>query len=72
MKNKILLVSGEPNSINSEIIYKSLKKMSNKFQKRIYLISNYELIKKQLELLKYKKKNLLKLKIYTKFLIKMN
>ena len=26
MKNKILLVGGEPNSINSEIIYKSLKK----------------------------------------------
>ena len=56
MKNKILLVSGEPNSINSEIIYKSLKKMSNKLQKRIYLISNYELIKKQFKLLKYKKK----------------
>ncbi len=56
MKNKILLVSGEPNSINSEIIYKSLKNVSNKFQRRIYLISNYELIKKQFELLKYKKK----------------
>ena len=56
MKNKILLVSGEPNSINSEIIYKSLKKMSNKIQKRIYLISNYELMNKQFKLLKYKKK----------------
>ena len=56
MKNKILLVGGEPNSINSEIIFKSLKKMSNKLQKRIYLISNYELIKKQFKLLKYKKK----------------
>jgi 4-hydroxy-L-threonine phosphate dehydrogenase PdxA len=56
MKNKILLVSGEPNSINSEIIYKCLKKMSNKIQKSIYLISNYELINKQFKLLKYKKK----------------
>ena len=56
MKNIILLVGGEPNSINSEIIFKSLKKMSNKLQKRIYLISNYELIKKQFKLLKYKKK----------------
>ena len=56
MKNKILLVSGEPNSINSEIIYKCLKKMSKKIQKSIYLISNYELINKQFKLLKYKKK----------------
>ena len=56
MKNKILLVGGEPNSINSEIIFKSLEKMSKKLQKRIYLISNYELIKKQFKLLKYKKK----------------
>ena len=56
MKNKILLVSGEPNSINSEIIYKSLKKLSNKFKERIFLISNYELIKKQFTLLKYKEK----------------
>ena len=54
MKNKILLVSGEPNSINSEIIYKSLKKISNKLQKRIYLISSYELMNKQFKLLKYK------------------
>lgn len=56
MKNKILLVSGEPNSINSEIIYKSFKKENNKFKKRIYIISNYELIKKQFALLKYKEK----------------
>ena len=71
MKNKILLVSGEPNSINSEIIYKSLKKVSNKFQRRIYLISNYELIKKQFELLKYKKK-LVKVKNLYEISNKMN
>jgi len=56
MKNKILLVGGEPNSINSEIIYKCLKKISNEFKKKIYLISNYELIKKQFALLKCKEK----------------
>ena len=56
MKNKILLVGGEPNSINSEIIYKSLKKKSSKFKERIYLISNYELIKKQFALLKFREK----------------
>ena len=62
MKNKILLVGGEPNSINSEIIYKCLKKISNEFKKKIYLISNYELIKKQFSLLKCKEK-LIKVKI---------
>mgnify|MGYP001159902623 CR=1 FL=1 len=56
MKNKILLVGGEPNSINSEIIYKCMKKISSKFKKKIYLISNYELIKKQFALLKFKEK----------------
>tara|TARA_B100001093_G_scaffold516366_1_gene594973 strand:- start:735 stop:1694 length:960 start_codon:yes stop_codon:yes gene_type:complete len=56
MKNKILLISGEPNSINSEIIYKSLKKINNKFKERIFLITNYELIKKQFNLLKYNEK----------------
>ena len=56
MKNKILLVSGEPNSINSEIIFKSLKAVNNKFKEKIYLISNYELIKKQFALLRYKEK----------------
>ena len=29
MKNKIIIVGGDPNSINSEIIYKSLKKLIN-------------------------------------------
>ena len=56
MKNKILLVSGEPNSINSEIIFKSLKAINNKFKEKIYLISNYELIKKQFATLRYKEK----------------
>ena len=56
MKNKILLVGGEPNSVNSEIICKCLKKISNELKKKIYLISNYELIKKQFTLLKYKEK----------------
>lgn len=27
MKNKIILIAGDPNSINSEIIYKSFKKI---------------------------------------------
>ena len=50
---KIIILSGDPNSINSEIIFKSWKKI-NKSIKKIYLISNYELIKKQFKILKYK------------------
>ena len=49
MKNKIIIVSGDPNSINSEIILKSWKYLSNKIKKRIYLISNYKLLKRQSE-----------------------
>ena len=54
---KIILVGGDPNSINSEIILKSWKKISTSLKKKIYLISNYNLIKDQSK----------KLKISTKF-----
>ena len=47
MKNKILIISGDPNSINSEIIFKSWKKISFKLRKKIYIISNYNLLKSQ-------------------------
>jgi len=53
MKNKILLISGDPNSINSEIIFKSWKKLSSSKRKNIYIISNYNLLKKQFKILKY-------------------
>ena len=54
MKNKILVFSGDPNSINSEIIFKSWKKIKPKIKKKIYLISNYRLLKKQFSKLNYK------------------
>ena len=47
MKKKILILSGDPNSINSEIIFKIWKKINNNLKKRIYIISNYELLKSQ-------------------------
>ena len=53
MKNKILIIAGDPNSINSEIIYKSWKKISNKIKKRIYLISSFNLLRDQFKILKY-------------------
>ena len=39
MKNKILLLSGDPNSINSEIIFKCWKNLS--ISKRKKYISNF-------------------------------
>ena len=51
---KIIILSGDPNSINSEIIFKSWKKINKSLKKKIYLISNYELIKRQFKILKYK------------------
>ncbi len=53
MKNKILIVGGDPNSINSEIIYKSWKKSSSAIRNKIYIITNYKLFKKQILKLKY-------------------
>ena len=53
MKNKIIILSGDPNSINSEIIYKSWKKLNFSKRKNIYVISNYTLLKRQFKILKY-------------------
>ena len=50
---KIIIISGDPNSINSEIIYKSLKNAPNLKRKKIYLISNHKLLIKQFDKLKY-------------------
>ena len=53
MKNKIILVSGDPNSINSEIIYKTWKKLNKSLKKRIFIISNTNLLTQQFKKLKY-------------------
>ncbi len=50
---KIIILSGDPNSINSEIIIKSWKRLSVATKKKIYFISNNELLKKQFKRLKY-------------------
>lgn len=34
MKKKILILSGDPNSINSELIYKCWKKIDNSLKKK--------------------------------------
>ena len=53
-EKKIIIISGDPNSINSEIIFKSWNLLPNKIKKRIILISNYKLLKEQFKILKYK------------------
>ena len=53
MKKKILIVGGDPNSINSEIIFKSWNKINNSIKKKIYLITNYNLIQDQFKKLKF-------------------
>ena len=61
MNNKIVILSGDPNSINSEIIYKSWKKLNINQKNNIFLISNFELLKQQFAKLKYSVK-LIKIK----------
>ena len=53
MKNKIILVSGDPNSINSEIIYKTWKKLNKSLKKRTFIISSTRLLSQQFKKLKY-------------------
>ena len=53
MKDKIILIGGDPNSINSELIYKSWKKISNNIKKRTFILANYNLIKKQFKKLRF-------------------
>ena len=54
MKEKILIISGDPNSINSEIIFKSWKKVKDSIKKKIYVISNLNLLQNQFKRLKYR------------------
>ena len=58
MKKKILIIAGDPNSINSEIIGKTWKKISASVKGKIYLIGNFNLIKKQFKSLKFKISNI--------------
>ena len=55
MKNSPLLISlGEPNSIFSEILFKTLKKKTiKKFNRPILVIGSVNLLKSQMKSLKY-------------------
>ena len=54
MNKKIIVFTGDPNSINSEIIFKSWKKLNKSIKKRTFFISNYNLLKSQFKKLNYK------------------
>ena len=55
MKKKILIVSGDPNSINSELIFKTWKKLNKVEKENIF---NFKL--------KFIKKTIFKIKIFFK------
>ena len=54
MKKKICIIAGEPESINTEIIAKSWKKISNNLKKKIFVIGNYNLINDQFNSIRIK------------------
>ncbi len=54
MSKKIIIFAGDPNSINSEIIYKCWKKLNKNIKRKTYFISNFYLLKEQFKKLKYK------------------
>ncbi len=53
MKKIISIIAGDPNSINSELIFKSWKRLNPKIRKNIILIGNFNLINKQKQKLKF-------------------
>ena len=54
MKKKIIIVAGDPNSINCEIISKTWRAVNTSIKRKIYLIGNFSLINKQFKKLKCK------------------
>ena len=54
MSEKIIIIGGDPNSINSEIICKVWKKINSKTKNKIYLITNYNMFEAQKNNLNFK------------------
>lgn len=53
MIKKIVILAGDPNSINTEIIFKTWKKLNKSIKKKLCVIGNFDLIKNQFKILKY-------------------
>ena len=56
MNKKFIVFTGDPNSINSELLYKCWKKLDNNTKKNTFLITNFNLLKSQFKKQKYKLK----------------
>ena len=54
MNSKIIIICGDPNSINSEIIFKTWKKVSKLQREKVTLIGNFKLLSDQAKKLKIK------------------
>ena len=54
MNNSIAIIAGEPNSISSEIIFKSWKLKKKYIHKPFFIIGNIQLLNLQMKKLKYK------------------
>ena len=54
MNNSIAIIAGEPNSISSEIIFKSWKLRRKYIHKPFFIIGNIQLLNLQMKKLKYK------------------
>lgn len=53
MRKKIIIIGGDPNSINSEIICKVWKEINYSTKNKIYLITNYNMFEAQKKKLKF-------------------
>ena len=53
MKKPIAIIAGEPNSISSEIIFKSWKSKNTYKHKPFFIIGSFKLLKSQMRKLKY-------------------
>ena len=54
MKKPIAIIAGEPNSISSEIIFKSWKSRNEYRHKPFFVIGSVQLLNSQMKKLKYK------------------
>ena len=53
MKKPIAIIAGEPNSISSEIIFKSWKSKNKYKHKPFFIIGSFQLLNSQMKRLKY-------------------
>ena len=53
MIKKIVILAGDPNSINTEIIFKTWKKLNKSIKRKLCIVGSFNLINKQFKILKF-------------------